>query len=129
MSEWGGRRDGAGRPRGSRNPNTKARREAVKQVIQQFQIDHPNAFPGDAVSLMQCIYRDASLPLEIRLDAASKAARFERPALAAVMTNEASGATSPRVMLVPTKSIPDYSSKVSPVSAIEAIEALSEGDS
>ena len=51
----------AGRPRGSRNPNTKARREAVKQVIQQFQIDHPNAFPGDAVSLMQCIYRDVAL--------------------------------------------------------------------
>jgi hypothetical protein len=129
MSEWGGRRDGAGRPRGSRNAHTKARREAAKQIVQQFQINHPDAFPGDAVSLMQCIYRDASLPLEIRLDAASKAARFERPALAAVMTNDASRVTSPRVMLVPTKSIPDYSSKVSPMTAIEAIEDLSEGDS
>ena len=94
----GGRRDGAGRPRGSRNPNTKARREAAQQIVQRFQIDHPDAFPGDAVSLMQCIYRDASLPLEIRLDAASKAARFERPALAAVMTNDASGVTSPALL-------------------------------
>jgi hypothetical protein len=88
----------AGRPRGSRNPNTKTRREAAQQIVQRFQIDHPDAFPGDAVSLMQCIYCDASLPVEIRLDAASKAARFERPALAAVMTNDASGVTSPALL-------------------------------
>jgi hypothetical protein len=105
MSEWGGRRDGAGRPRGSRNAHTKARREAAKQIVQQFQINHPDAFPGDAVSLMQCIYRDASLPLEIRLDAASKAARFERPALAAVMTNDASKISPLGAVLVPYKSL------------------------
>jgi hypothetical protein len=81
-------REGAGRPRGSRNPNTKARREASQAIIRQFAIDNPDAFAGDAVSLMQCIYRDASLPLEIRLDAASKAARFERPALAATLTRD-----------------------------------------
>jgi hypothetical protein len=57
------------------------------------------------VSLMQCIYRDASLPLEIRLDAASKAARFERPALAAVMTNDASNVSPLGAVLVPYKSL------------------------
>ena len=54
------------------------------------------------MSLMQCIYRDASLPLEIRLDAA-KAARFERPALAAVMTNDASNISPLGAVLVPYK--------------------------
>jgi hypothetical protein len=88
VDDWGGRREGAGRPRGSRNANVKARREASQQIVRQFQIDHPDAFTGDAVALMQCIYRDASLPLEIRLDAASKAARFERPALAATLTRD-----------------------------------------
>jgi hypothetical protein len=65
MSEWGGRRSGAGRPRGSRNPNTRARREASQQIARQFQIDHPDAFPGDAVSLMQCIYRDPTQELAV----------------------------------------------------------------
>src|SRR5215469_2194476 len=88
MSEWGGRRSGAGRPRGSRNPNTKARREASQQIARQFQIDNPDAFPGDAVSLMQCIYRDPNQDLAVRLDAAKAAARFERPALAATLTKD-----------------------------------------
>jgi hypothetical protein len=66
----------------------KARREASQQIVRLFQAEHPDAFPGDAVALLQCVYRDASLPLEIRIDAASKAARFERPALSAVATKD-----------------------------------------
>jgi hypothetical protein len=94
MSTWGGHREGAGRPRGSQSPNTKARREAARQIVQRFEIDHPNAFPGDAVSLLQCVYRNPDVPLEVRIDAASKAARFERPALAATLTRD--------VMLIPS---------------------------
>jgi hypothetical protein len=126
MSEWGGRRDGAGRPRGSRNSNTKARHEAAKQIVQQFLSDHPDAFPGDAVSLMQCIYRDASLPLEIRLDAASKAARFERPALAAVLSTDASTISPLGAVLVPYKSL--ARSEVSPMVVGAAVEGPSGSD-
>ena len=54
---------------------------------------------------MQCIYRDASIPLEIRLDAASKGGCFERPALPAVMTNDASNISPLGGVLVPYKSV------------------------
>jgi hypothetical protein len=83
MSEWGGKRQGAGRPRGSRSPHVKARQEAVQEIVARFVADHPNAFPGDSVALLQCIYKNPDLPLELRMDPASKCARFERPVLMA----------------------------------------------
>jgi len=43
---------------------------------------------------MQSVYRDPSFPVELRLDAASKAARFERPALGAVMTKDVTPASA-----------------------------------
>jgi len=88
MSEHGGRREGAGRPRGSRNPNTKAKREAIKAVVAQFEATTPNVFAGDAVALMQLIYRDPSQDMGLRLDAAKSAAKFERPTLAAVAVQQ-----------------------------------------
>ena len=48
----------------------------------------PDAFDGDGVAFMQSVYRDPSFPTELRLDAAAKAARFERPALAATMVRD-----------------------------------------
>src|SRR5215469_7398996 len=62
MSDWGGKRPGAGRPRGSRSPHVKARQEAGQEIVARFVADHPNAFPGDSVSLLQCIYRNPDLP-------------------------------------------------------------------
>lgn len=88
MSEHGGRREGAGRPRGSRNPNTRAKREAIKAVVAKFEAVTPNLFDGDAVALMQCIYRDPCQDISLRLDAAKSAAKFERPSLAAVLTRD-----------------------------------------
>jgi len=88
MSEHGGRREGAGRPRGSRNPNTKAKREAIKAVVAQFEARTPNVFEGDAVALMQLIYRDPSQDMGLRLDAAKSAAKFERPVLSAVAVQQ-----------------------------------------
>jgi hypothetical protein len=72
----------------------KARREAARQVVAQFQVDHPDAFPGDAVSLLQCVYKNPDLPLEVRIDAASKACRFERPALAATLVRDMTPASA-----------------------------------
>ena len=44
---------GAGRPRGSKNPNTRAKREAIKAVVAKFEATTQNVFEGDAVALMQ----------------------------------------------------------------------------
>jgi hypothetical protein len=89
---WGGNRDGAGRPKGSQSAQTRKRREAVRVVSQavvaQFETEHPDAFQGDSVDFMRCIYRNPTLPLDVRLDAASKAARFERPALMAAAVKD-----------------------------------------
>jgi hypothetical protein len=130
MSGWGGYRPGGGRPKGSQSANVKARkaaqREIVHKVVQQFQIDHPDAFPGDAVSLLQCIYRDAALPLEVRIDAAKAVARFERPQLAAVMTNDASNISPLGAVLVPYKSLAQ--SEVSSMVIDAAVEVPSGSD-
>jgi hypothetical protein len=103
MSEHGGRREGAGRPRGSKNPNTKARHAAIKAIVAKVEPTIENAFDGDAVSFMQLIYRDPSQDISVRLDAARHAARYERPTLTAVAVRDVSpqpsgpGATSERI--------------------------------
>jgi hypothetical protein len=53
-------------------------------VAQKLKQTVPDAFEGDGVAFMQAVYRDPSFSLELRLDAAAKAARFERPTLAAI---------------------------------------------
>ena len=55
----------------------------------QFQLDHPNAFPGDSLDFLRCIYKNPDLDLAVRMDAAGRAARFERPTLAAVAVQQA----------------------------------------
>jgi hypothetical protein len=40
-------------------------------------------FEGDGVACLQTVYKNPSLPLPVRLDAAAKAARFVRPMLSA----------------------------------------------
>ena len=75
----GGRREGAGRPRGARNRRTVETEEAMKAVVQEFSETVPDAFAGDAVAFLQTVYKDPRIPLRVRLDAAAKAARFERP--------------------------------------------------
>ena len=88
MSDWGGRRDGSGRPRGSKSPNTKRRHEAIKAVVAKFEATIPDVFDGDAVALMQLIYRDPRQDIGLRLDAARAAAKFERPALQATLVRD-----------------------------------------
>ena len=52
----------------------------MKAVVQEFSATVPDVFAGDAVAFLQTIYKDPRIPLHVRLDAAAKAARFERPA-------------------------------------------------
>jgi hypothetical protein len=53
----------------------RAAAEAIKAVI-------PGAFEGDAHALLVAVYTDPQQPIELRLDAAKAAIRFEKPALA-----------------------------------------------
>jgi hypothetical protein len=84
----GGKREGSGRPKGAKNKRTVAVEAAMQVVTAKFKDAVPEAFDGDSVAYMQTVYRDPSFPVELRLDAAAKAARFERPALAATLTRD-----------------------------------------
>jgi hypothetical protein len=53
--------------------------EKLKQAV-------PDAFEGDGVAYMQSVYRNPSFSLELRLDAAAKAARL--PTLAAIAVQQ-----------------------------------------
>jgi hypothetical protein len=61
----------------------------MKVVAERLKQAVPDAFEGDGVAYMQSVYRDPAFSMEQRLDAAAKAARFERPTLAAVAVQQA----------------------------------------
>jgi hypothetical protein len=85
----GGLREGAGRPKGAKNQRTVAVEQAMQAVAEKLKQAVPEAFEGDGIAYMQSVYRDPSFPQELRLDAAAKAARFERPTLAAIAVRQA----------------------------------------
>ena len=85
----GGRREGAGRPAGARNRRTLETEAEMKAIADGLGATIPNAFTGDSVAFLQSIYKNPEIPLRLRIDAAAKAARFERPMRATgSMTNE-----------------------------------------
>jgi DNA-binding PadR family transcriptional regulator len=71
-----------GRQKGTKNRKTvlleEKGREALAEVL------GANAFEGDAHSLLIAVYKDEAHPIELRLEAAKAAIRFEKPALAAL---------------------------------------------
>jgi len=71
-----------GRKKGSRNKKTVLLQEKGREALAE--VLGANAFEGDAHSLLIAIYRDMSHPIELRLEAAKAAIRFEKPALAAL---------------------------------------------
>src|SRR6476659_7249044 len=77
-----------GRVKGTPNRRTAAVEAAARTVAERFKAEVPNAFEGDGVAYMQSVYRDPSFPQELRLEAAAKAARFERPTLAAIAVQQ-----------------------------------------
>jgi hypothetical protein len=80
----GGKRAGAGRKPGQRNKLTKerlARVEAVSKAIEAFL---PEAFHGDAHAFLVAVYKDPAHPIDLRVDAAKAAVRYEKPALTAI---------------------------------------------
>jgi len=53
----------------------------------QAKADPDTIFHGDAHALFVLVYQDTTQPMDVRLEAAGKAIRFEKPALAAVEMN------------------------------------------
>ena len=76
----GNYKPGTGRPKGSKNKKTLALEAAAREAMEGVD----GAFEGDAHMFLQSVYRNPEVPLEIRILAATKALRVEKPALSAV---------------------------------------------
>ena len=77
----GGARRGAGRPPSRRNKRT-VEVVAAGEAAVALAVSEP--FKGDGVALLQMVYKNEALPLAIRMNAASIAAKFERPVMTIV---------------------------------------------
>lgn len=84
MAARGGARQGAGRKRGTTNQKIKRIRSVMRTVAAEISQNVPDAFEGDGVALLIAIYKDPKHPLEVRMDAAKAASRYERHQLQAV---------------------------------------------
>ena len=75
----GNYKPGPGRPPGRKNNKTLALEEAARQAAAQID----DAFDGDAHAFLQAVYKNPEVPLEIRIMAAGRALRVEKPVLSA----------------------------------------------
>lgn len=73
-----------GRPPGAKNKRTERLAEEMKAAANAIRNAIEGAFEGDAHALMMTIYKNPQHNIEVRLDAAKAAIRFEKPALAAI---------------------------------------------
>jgi hypothetical protein len=80
----GGKREGAGRRKGTTNRRVKKLRSVMREVAIRIGEIIPDAFEGDGHAFMVAVYKDPRIDLETRLDAAAKAARYEKPTLQAI---------------------------------------------
>lgn len=73
-----------GRKPGSKNHRTQELQAATMNAAVQIAEALGAAFDGDAHALLMAIYKDLSQPIELRIDAAKAAIRFEKPVLASL---------------------------------------------
>ena len=73
-----------GRQPGTKNKRTVEREAMAQAAAAAVEAVIPGAFAGDAHAFLIAVYKDPGQPMEIRLDAAKAAVRYEKPALAAV---------------------------------------------
>jgi hypothetical protein len=95
-----GVKTGGGSRKGSPNRRTVARERALAAAAEQM-VDAlgSHAFAGDALALLQLVYRDGRQPIELRLDAARAAAPYERPRLSAMTASVETGLTLEQLVL------------------------------
>mgnify|MGYP001573185795 CR=1 FL=1 len=70
-----------GRPNGAKNKHTKAREDQMAASAKVIEKILPNVFTGDAHALLMLTYKNELLDIDLRLDAAKAAVRYEKPAL------------------------------------------------
>jgi hypothetical protein len=82
----GGRRAGAGRPKGSRSKVLhrdekvdEARFHVVEEAELYLQTNGASTFEGDALAFLTAVYKDEALPLHVRFNAALACSPYERP--------------------------------------------------
>jgi hypothetical protein len=74
-----------GRPRGAKNKHTRDREEQIEQTATEIaEALGLNGFDGDAHALLMLVYKNASIPMDLRLDAAKAAIGYEKPKLSSV---------------------------------------------
>ena len=74
-----------GRAKGTPNKRTRELLDATRAVREKARrVLGKDAFDGDAHALLVLVYRDTSLPIELRLDAAKVAINYESPRLQAI---------------------------------------------
>jgi hypothetical protein len=82
-----------GRKEGTPNKRTAKMRDATRRVLEDAQL-RSRMDDLDAHGFMVLWYRNRDLPVELRIQAATAAARFERPALQTRLPRLASGLRS-----------------------------------
>jgi len=108
-----GRKTG-GRQKGGRNKKTLAREAAIKAAVSNIKQAGGEVAECDAHGLLIMIYMNDELPIEMRLDAAKAAIRFEVPALAS--TESTNTETTRYVVALPDGeiSMDEWKAKYSP---------------
>jgi hypothetical protein len=69
-----------GRQKGTKNKSTILLQQRGREALARG----PKPYDGDAHALLIAVYKDESQPIELRVEAAKAAIRFEKPALAAL---------------------------------------------
>jgi hypothetical protein len=74
-----------GRAKGTPNKRTKEMLDAAREAREKARrVLGNDTFDGDAHTLLVLVYRDTSLPIELRLDPAKVAINYESPRLQAI---------------------------------------------
>lgn len=76
-----------GRPRGAKSRRTIEIELKAQATAKAIEGALPNAFDGDAHGLLMMVYKDPGQPIELRIEAAGKAIRYEKPALSTIDMN------------------------------------------
>jgi hypothetical protein len=80
----GNYKPGPGRPPGRKNNVTIALQEAARAAGEAIGKAGVDVFPGDSHAFLTAVYKNPDVPLELRILAAGKALRVEKPTLGAV---------------------------------------------
>lgn len=69
---------------GAKNKHTRKRELAVIEAAGEIEKTLAKAFKGDSHALLMTVYKDEERPIELRVDAAKTAIRYEKPALSSI---------------------------------------------